>query len=184
MRRTLTRIVHRPISHHPCLQPFSNRPQYHTIAYPLLDELTQEALPNLVEVALYVNFEHPAPTHVHGRFPQRLPCTVHRSAGTKSIGDVQKVCLIKRLKHHDHRPLQYLIVQGGYPDRPQSAIPFGNLYPLYRGGVIASRFETLQQRAKTLFEILLVFLGRYIVHPRSAPLPCHFSKAVLPPFHR
>jgi site-specific DNA recombinase len=69
LRTTLLGIVYAPLLLHSCLQPLTDHPCDHAIAYPLLDKFTDVRVLQRVEVLANVHFVHPALLHVHRRLP-------------------------------------------------------------------------------------------------------------------
>ena len=84
---------------------------------------------------------------VHQPAPQRLECLVLAATRTKPIRAVQKVLLVYGFQYHDHRSLEYFILQCRYADGPGlvACSFFGNVDAAYRRRSILSRFEPLEQ---------------------------------------
>jgi hypothetical protein len=90
----------------------------------------------------------------------------------KAVGAVQEVLLIHRFQHHEQRPLEHFVLQGGNADGPGLVLRplLGNVHTSDRRRTIATALEPFEQVAQVLVQPLLVRLGRDAVHSHCAVL--------------
>jgi len=67
--------------------------------------------------------------------------------------------------------LQELVFSGGDPQRTLRAIPFGTILSSAECGAVPLLLQALYKAVDVLVQVLLVFLGTHLVHPRGGSLP-------------
>ena len=112
-----------------------------------------------VEEARDVSLQHPASMHLHQPFPQAVQCLVCRPLRPETVREVIEVLLVHRFQHHQHRPLQDLVLKARYPDRAGLApIPLQNLHPAHWRREVPPRLEPLQKRPQVVDEVTVGIL--------------------------
>jgi hypothetical protein len=75
------------------------------------------AMVDRVEEFSQIDVHDPAASQLHLLSPQRVQGSVSTASGSEPVRDVQKVRLVHRLQHHQHRALEDLILERRYPQR-------------------------------------------------------------------
>src|SRR2546425_9669295 len=117
LRTSQVGASHRPFLHHTRLQPQSQELHYPSVRYPLLDQLEQLLVGNLVEVALDVAVHHVsvATTRVQA---DRLQRSRRVLLGPESIRALLEVSLENRLDDKLGRRLHHSVTHRRNPQRP------------------------------------------------------------------
>jgi len=147
-----------PILQHPRVEPFADQSQDHTIAHPSLEELTEMTMVDRVEKFSEIDVHDPAASQVHRLFPQRVQGSVCTASGAEAVGGVQEVRLIHRLQHHQHRALQDLILERGYPQRSSLArrARLGDAHSTHGRGHVRAGFGAVEEILKVAHQVVLV----------------------------
>src|SRR5262245_42914418 len=84
-----------------------------------------------IEETLDVRFDHPAATHLHRRVTKRFQRGVRTAPAPEAERAVEEVLLVDGLQHHQHCPLQDLVLEGRDADWTCSPVsPFRDVYAL------------------------------------------------------
>jgi len=100
---------------------------------------------NRVEKLSQIDVHDPATPHLHRLTPQRADGRVGAAVRSEPVRDVQKVRLIHRFQHHQHRTLEDLILERRnaqsalppYPNRLRDSSP--SPIPIIRSAASRSR---------------------------------------------
>src|SRR5215211_9024267 len=80
------------------------------------------------------------------------------------VGAAEKVTLVDRVQHPDHRPLDDLVLQRGDPERPEPAVGLRDVAPARRSRSVRAPVDPSMQIPKLLSEVLPVFPPRHPVN--------------------
>src|SRR5438034_1070963 len=128
--------------------------------------------------SLWQHSQHPARIFLSAKAQHRIVRVAdqnglaRRPTGPKPIRAVQKVLLVNRLEHHDHRPLKDLVFEGRYPDRARGcSIALGDIRPLHGWRSVTARLGAVEQIPEILLQVLRIRVSRLSVYTRCAILP-------------
>src|SRR5205814_4256456 len=97
--------------------------------------------------------------------PPDLERLMRRSTGPKPVRAVQKVLLVDRFEHHDHRPLKDLVLEGRHPDRASGrAITLREVRSLHGWRSVVARLGAIEQAPEILLQMLRVRVRRLSVY--------------------
>ena len=101
-----------------------------------------------------------------GRAAAIVACNapVLASSGTKTVAEPQKVLFVDAFQHHSRRLLDNFVLQGRDAQRPQFAIPFGNVRPLRGLGPVGTAKDPAVQIVDPTFKSCRVILPRLFIH--------------------
>src|SRR5262245_356248 len=119
-----------------------------------------------------VDFQNPAPVHVHGLPPQRLQRLMRRSFGPEAIRAVVKVLLVDRLQQHDDRPLQHLVCKRRDADGSglvTRALRY--VHPPHRRRPVRAGLRRLQQSLQVAPESLVEVVDGLSIHAHGPVRP-------------
>jgi len=117
--RASLRVRNHPVFHHARLQPLVDKPQQHSVTYPLAHDVSQVTMVQRLEKLPDVNFKDPPARHLHRLALHDSQRLMRRTAGSKAVRAVQKTLLVDCFQHHDHRPLEHLVLEGWYAYGPR-----------------------------------------------------------------
>ena len=106
LRRAPLRIAQLHRLHHPGVQPLPYRSSYHSVSHPSVQKAPQVTPIHAAEEVLDVQVYHPATSELHQSMPQHIQRLMCATPLPESIRAFQKVLLVHRLHHHQHRALQ------------------------------------------------------------------------------
>ena len=95
--------------HHAGVQPLPYRSSYHSVSHPSVQKVPQVPPIHASEEVFDVQVYHPATSEFHQPSPQRIQRLVRATPRPESVRAFQKVLLVHRLQHHQHRALQNLV---------------------------------------------------------------------------
>src|SRR6202048_1524994 len=118
-----------------------------------------------------VHFDDPTTSPCHGLLPQRLQRLVRRSPGPKAVRTVPKVLLVERFQHHDHRPLEDLVLVSRDAQGPRLGTgPLGNVHSSHRRRAVHAGLGPVQKRLQVAQQVRFIVLGGLSVHAhRTVP---------------
>jgi hypothetical protein len=97
---------------------------------------------------------------------QRIQRLVLAASGPKPVRKPEEILLVDRIEYCDHGPLDNLVFQRCYPQRPIS-IPFRNELPPRGQRPIGAALHARMQIHQSNFQGLLVLLPCQAIHSRS-----------------
>ena len=110
--------LHLPVFHHPGLQPFADQPHDPTISDTVLDEADQPLVPDAVEESLDIGIHdpvHPLALDPNRQCVQRSMLAASRP---EPVAEPKEVFLVDGIQHLGHGPLDDLVLQRRYAERP------------------------------------------------------------------
>jgi hypothetical protein len=107
-------------------EPFLDQPQDPLVRDPMLEEPLQPALIELGEEVTDVRVEHPVHPLAFDRDRERVQRTMPTPPRPEPIRETEKVLLLDRVQHLDHRPLDDLVLQRSDPGRARSRCPLAS----------------------------------------------------------
>ncbi len=87
------------------------------------------------------------------------------------LATAQEVLLVDGFEEARHCPWQELVFDCGDAQRTLRAIPFGNRVASDEFGPVPFLLQALDEAVHVLFQVWLVCLGAYLIHPRGGILP-------------
>jgi hypothetical protein len=119
-----------------------------------------------------IDLQYPTALEVHRLPPQLLQGLVCRPPGPEAIRAGMEILLVERFQGHDDRPLQDLVLQRRYPQRPRllRAVALGDVHPPHRWCPVRAGLGSVQERTQVVHQVRFVVLRRLSVHARS-PAP-------------
>ena len=166
--------------HHPSVQPFPDCAAYHAVSHPLVQKVPQLTPIHRPEEVLDVQVNHPASTEFHQPLPQRIERLVSSTPRPKPVRALQKVLLVHRLQHHQHRPLEDLVLQRRDANRAPLVRPrLVQVHPAHRRRSIPPGLEPFEQARQVRLPFGLVLRRRHSVHTRRRILagsPVRFAQ--------
>ena len=142
------------------------------------------AVVDRVEKFPKINVHDPAASHLHLLVPQRLQGSVSTASGAKPVRDVQKVRLVHRFQHHQHRTLEDLILICGYSQRASlvGRACLGNVHSTHRRCHVRAGFGAVEEVLEVGLQVDLVFVRGLSVHA-DGPVSACPSMGCEHPFH-
>ena len=130
---------HSPSSMTPALSHFRMQPQDPLVRDPVLEELLQPAVIELVEEVADVRVEHPV--HLLPLDPdrERVQRIMRAAPRPEPVGEAQEVRLVDGVEHLDDRPLDDLVLQRGDAERPLPPVRLRDVRPPRRPRPVAPR---------------------------------------------
>ena len=121
---------------------------------------------NRVEKLSQIDVHDPATPHLHRLTPQRADGRVGAAVRSEPVRDVQKVRLIHRFQHHQHRTLEDLILERRYPQRPGlvGRALLGDVHPPHRRSHVRAGLGAVQEVLKVVHQVDLVVRRSLSVH--------------------
>jgi hypothetical protein len=98
----------------------------------MLEEPLQPALIELGEEVADVRVQHPVHPLAFERDRERVQRIMRTPPRPKPIRETEKVLLVDRAQHLDHRPLDDLVLQRSDPERPQPPVRLRYEHPASR----------------------------------------------------
>jgi hypothetical protein len=87
--------------------------------------------------------------------------------GPKPVGETEKVLLVGRVQHLDHRPLQDLVLQRGDTERPQPPVRLRYEHPARRHRPVSAPLNPSMQILEVGPQIQPVVPPRHAIHSRG-----------------
>jgi hypothetical protein len=172
LRSASLRVPDGPFFKHTRFQPLPDQTEKHTITHPAAQKRPELGFVERVEKPLHVKLNHPSAPNAHELVSPDLQGLVRRPAGPKPVRAVQKVLLVYRLEHHDHRPLKNLVLEGRHSDRASGrAIALREVRSLHGWRSVAARLGAIEQIPEILFQVLRIRGSRLSVYAWRAILP-------------
>lgn len=154
-----------PPFQNPCIQPFPDETEQHSISHPSLDKLLEPTMFQSVEELSDVHLEDPSTPRPRQRFPEALQCLMRTFPWAEAERAGQKVLFVDRLQHHGHRPLQYLVFKGRNAQRTgRLPVPFGNMHTPDGRCPVEAGLRADEERLEVGFQFLRVLPRRLSVH--------------------
>ena len=96
------------------------------------------------------------------------------ASGAKPVRDVQKVRLVYRFQHQQHRALEDLILIRGYPQRPSlgGRARLGDVYSTHWRRHVRAGFGAVEEVLEVGLQVDLVFGRGLSVHADGPVLAC------------
>src|SRR6267143_2956971 len=176
-------ILNHPVFHHARLQPLVDKPPQRSVTYPLAHDVPQVTMVQRLEKSPDVNFKDPPARHLHRLALYCSQRLMRRTAGPEAIRTVQKTLLVNCFQHHDHCPLEHLVLEGWNADGPRlRASPcLRDVHSADRRRHVATRLDPLEQRTEIFLQLPRILVGRLPVHPGSSALaraPIRFTQPI------
>ena len=111
----------------------------------VLDKLNQPSVLDRIEKVSDVRIKHPVDLPLLYRHYQCIQRIVLASSRTKSIGKSLEINLVDGIEYFNQGPLNDLILQHRYTDRPLSAIFLRNVCSLERSRMVCTTFKPLRE---------------------------------------
>ena len=157
--------------HHSGVQPLPYCSSYHPVLHPLVQKVPHVTPIHRPEEVLDVQVDDPSSTELHQPTPQRIQRLVRTTPRPESVRALQKVLLVHRLQHHQHRALQDLVLQRRNADRARLARPrLLEMHPAHRRRPIPPGLEPFEQPRQVRLQLGLVVRRRHPVHTRRRVL--------------
>ena len=157
--------------HHASVHPLPYRSPYHPVLHPLVQKAPQVTPVHASEEVFDVKVNDPTTSELHQTFPQRLQRLVCAAPGPESVRAIQKILLVHRLQHHQHRALEDFVLQRWNADRACLArARLLQVYPAHRRRTIPTRLEPFEQPRQVRLHLGLVVRRRHPVHSRRRVL--------------
>ncbi len=99
-------------------KPFADQSQHYPVTYPSPEQFPQVGMIQSVEEFPDVHFQDPFTPVLHQLVLEVVQSLVCRSPWPEPVRARLEVLLVDRLQQHDDRPLENLVLQCWYPDRP------------------------------------------------------------------
>jgi hypothetical protein len=109
---------HLPVFHHPGLQPFADQPRDPTISDTVLDEADQPLVPDAVEERLDIGIHDPVHLLALDRHRHCVQRSMLAAPRPEPVAEPEEVFLIDGIQHLGHGPLDDLVLQRRYAERP------------------------------------------------------------------
>src|SRR5665213_1244311 len=165
--RSLVARRPRPVLDHPCGQPLLDQPQDPFVRYPVLEKLFQPNVIELGEKVADISVQHIVHLLLFDPDRQRIECVVGTTSRPEPIGVAEEVLLVDRIQHLDNRPLEHLVLQGGYSERALAPVRFRYEHSPRRTCPVGTAVDSYEQVFEVRSKVLPVLLPRDPVHPRS-----------------
>ena len=110
--------LHLPVFHHPGLQPFADQPRDPTISDTVLDEADQPLVPDAVEERLDIGIHDPVHLLALDRHRQCVQRSMLAASRPEPVAEPEEVFLVDGIQHLGHGPLDDLVLQRRYAERP------------------------------------------------------------------
>ena len=125
-----------------------------------------------IKEPLDVYLQHPPTMHLHHLDPQHAQRIVGRPPWPETVRAIQKVLLIDRFQHHDHRPLKHLVLEGGNADRARLAAlsALRDVHTPHWRRPVHARLRAVQQRLEVGLQVRRVLFRGLFVHAHGAIL--------------
>jgi len=142
------------------------------------------AMVDRVEKFSQIDVHDPVASHLHLMFPQRVQGSMSTASGAKPVRDVQKVRLVHRFQHHQHRTLEDLILIRGNPQRASlgSRSCLGDMHSTHGRCHVRAGFGAVEEVLEVALQVDLVFVRGLSVHA-DGPVPACPSMGCKHPFH-
>ncbi len=101
-----------PFFQNTCLQPLVDHPSDNAVRHSLVEERSQLAMRDGVEILAYINIQNPVLTLPRDHFVQLTQRIVARSIRPETVRTRPKVLLVDSFQNHDDRSLGYLVFEG------------------------------------------------------------------------
>ena len=165
------RIAYLARLHHPGVQPLAYRASYHSVSHPLVQKAPQVTPIHAAEEILDVQVDDPSTTEFHQPSPQCFERLVSAAPRPEPARTIQKILLVHRLQHHQHRPLENLVLQRRDAYRAPVVRPrLVQVHPAHRRRSIPPGLEPLEQPRQVRLQVSLVVRRRHPVHTRRRVL--------------
>ena len=129
--------------------------------------LRSQRLVKAPEEVAEVRVEHQVHLLAHDPDRERIQRIMLRAPRPKPVRETEKVLLVNRIQHLDHRPLQDLVLQRSDPERPKPPVRLRYEHPPSGHRPVRPSVDPGVQIAKVRFEILPVVLPRHPIDPRG-----------------
>ena len=133
----------------------------------MLEEPHQPRVIEAGEVVADIRVKHPVHLLAFDRGRERIQRVVRGAPRPESVGEAQEVRLVDAAKHLDHGALKNLVLQRGDPERPQSAVPLGDVRPSHRLRPIAPALHAPVQVSEAFLQGLPVFVPGHAIDAGS-----------------
>ena len=130
------------------------------------------AVVDRVEKFPKIDVHDPAASHLHLLVPQRLQGSVSTASGPEPVRNVQKVRLVHRFQHHQHRTLKNFIFIRWYSQRASlgSRACLGNMHSTHGRRHVRAGFGAVEKVLEVGLQVDLVFVRGLSVHA-DGPVP-------------
>ena len=136
-----------------------------------------------VEKFSKIDIHDPVASHLHLLVPQRLQGSVSTASGPEPVRDVQKVRLVHRFQHHQHRTLKNFIFIRWYSQRAcLIRASLGNMHSTHGRRHVRAGFGAVEEVLEVGLQVDLVFVRGLSVHA-DGPVPACMSMGCEHPFH-
>ena len=133
----------------------------------MLDELAEPLVVDGVIEATDVRVEYPVHIPLLDPDRQRIERVVGLAPRPEPVGEAEEVLLVNGVQHLDHRPLDDLVLQGGYAERPLPPVRFRYVHPARGTRPVGTAADPAEQVFEVRPEILPVAGPRHLIHPRG-----------------
>ena len=137
-----------------------------------------------VEKLSKIDVHYPVASHLHFLFPQGLQGSVCTASGPEPVRDVQKVRLVHRFQHHQHRTLKDFILICGYPQRASlvGRACLGNVHSTHGRRHVRAGFGAVEEVLEVGLQVDLIFVRGLSIHA-DGPVSACPSMGCEHPFH-
>ena len=157
--------------HHSGVQPLPNRSSYHSVSHPSVQKAPQVPPIHAAEEVLDVQVDYPATSELHQPLPKHIQRLVSATPRPESVRAIQKVLLVHRLQHHQHRALEDFVLQRRDANRACLARSrLLQMHPAHRRRSIPPGLEPFEQPRQVRLQFGLVLRRRHPIHTRRRVL--------------
>ena len=141
------------------------------------------AMVDRVEKFSQIDVHDPVASQLHLLLPQRVQCSMSTASGAEPVRDVQKVRLVYRFQHHQHRTLKNFIFIRGYPQRASLVrrASLGDMHSTHGRRHVRAGFGAVEEVLEVGLQVDLVFFRGLSVHA-DGPVPACPSMGCEHPF--
>jgi hypothetical protein len=125
-----------------------------------------------VEEFPQIDVHDPAASQLHLLSPQRIQGPVSTASGSEPVRVVQKVRLVHRFQHHQHRTLEDLVLERRYPQRASlgGRARLGDVHSTHGRRHVRAGFGAVEEVLEVGLQVDLVFVRGLSVHA-DGPVP-------------
>jgi site-specific DNA recombinase len=157
-------------------EPLLNQAEYPSVGDPVLEELLQPFVVDVVKEPTDVSIEHPVHLLPHESHPERVQRIMLAASGPKPIREAQEVDLVDLVKYPHHNLLDDLVLQGRDAQRSLSSVGLRDEDATRRLRPVGTFVDPAIEIAEPIFEASFVLLppdavdswGRFVFEREKA----------------